>query len=115
MAHCCRILMLEVKSGTARQRFGALFEGFTSSVGEGEGLQMEVKLVAKKEEKKRAWWALRPFATWPEKDNSDYYKQPVGEMITEDKKEEEEERPWWKFWVSKDKKKEGEPFWKFWG
>ena len=53
MAHCCRILMLEVKSGTARQRFGALFEGFTSSVGEGEGLQMEVKWVAKKEEKKK--------------------------------------------------------------
>ena len=33
--------------------FGALFEGFTSSVGEGEGLQMEVKWVAKKEEKKK--------------------------------------------------------------
>ena len=66
---------------------------------------------AKKEERKSAWWALRPFATWPENDK----KQPVGEKITEDKKGEEEERPWWKFWVSKDKKKEGEPFWKFWG
>jgi len=65
----------------------------------------------KKEERKRAWWALRPFATWPENDK----KQPVGQMITEDKKGEEEERPWWKFWVSKDKKNEGKPFWKFWG
>ena len=33
--------------------FGALFEGSTSSVGEGEGLQMEVKWVAKKEAKKK--------------------------------------------------------------
>ena len=66
---------------------------------------------AKKEERKRAWWALRPFATWPENDK----KQPVGEKITEDKKGEEDERPWWKFWVSKDKKKEEKPFWKFWG
>ena len=63
---------------------------------------------AKEEEKKRAWWALRPFATWPENNK----QQPVGEKIPEDKKEE---RPWWKFWVSKDKKKEEKPFWKFWG
>ena len=60
---------------------------------------------------KQVYAQLRPFATWPENNK----KQPVGEMITEDKKGEEEERPWWKFWVSKDKKKEGEPFWKFWG
>ena len=65
---------------------------------------------AKEEEKKRAWWALRPFATWPENN-----KQPVGKKIPEDKKEEREERPWWNFWVSKDKKKEEKPFWKFWG
>ena len=50
---------------------------------------------AKEEEKKRAWWALRPFATWPENNK----QQPVGEKITEGKKVEEEERPWWKFWV----------------
>ena len=60
------------------------------------------------EEKKRAWWALRPFATWPENNK----QQPVGKKIPEDK---EEERPWWKFWVSTDKKKEEKPFWKFWG
>ena len=46
-------------------------------------------------EKMRAWWAATPFATSPEKDK----QQPVG------KKEEEEEKPWWKFWVSEDKKK----------
>ena len=66
---------------------------------------------AKEEEKKRAWWALRPFATWPENNK----QQPVGKKIPEDKKEEREERPWWNFWVSKDKKKEEKPFWKFWG
>jgi len=60
------------------------------------------------EEKKRAWWALRPFATWPENNK----QQPVGKKIPEDQKEE---RPWWKFWVSTDKKKEEKPFWKFWG
>merc|ERR1711936_1412898 len=32
-----------------------------------------------------------------------------------EEKEQEEERPWWKFWVSKDKKEEEKPFWKFWG
>ena len=63
------------------------------------------------EEKKRAWWALRPFATWPENNK----QQPVGKKIPEDRKEEREERPWWNFWVSKDKKKEEKPFWKFWG
>ena len=49
-------------------------------------------------EKMRAWWAATPFATSPEKDK----QQHVG------KKEEEEdkkEKPWWKFWVSEDKKK----------
>ena len=63
------------------------------------------------DEKKRAWWALRPFATWPENNK----QQPVGKKIPEDRKEEREERPWWNFWVSKDKKKEEKPFWKFWG
>ena len=37
-------------------------------------------------------------ATSPENDK----QQPVGEKEEEDKKEE---KPWWKFWVSEDKKK----------
>jgi len=49
-------------------------------------------------EKMRAWWALTPFATSPEKDK----QQPVGKKEEEEKKEE---KPWWKFWVSEDKKK----------
>jgi len=49
-------------------------------------------------EKMRAWWALTPFATSPENDK----QQPVGEKEEE---EEKEEKPWWKFWVSEDKKK----------